>query len=75
MFGFDPHVFLAGLVFEQEMKRIDREHYDLTMWRGPMIEADIDWRVAPDYRPMIAEDIGYLSESSDRSTNENAPKR
>jgi hypothetical protein len=50
--------FVLGLGYwVEELKRSERSLYDSQMMRGPMIEADLDWRAPPDCRLMQEGDL------------------
>ena len=42
---------------KSEIAAMNRRFYDAIMARGPMIEADIDWREPRPYRPMLESDL------------------
>jgi hypothetical protein len=41
----------------KQRAEIERMDYEVRMMRGPMIEADLDDRIAADYRPMVEGDL------------------
>jgi hypothetical protein len=55
-FGLKPQIAASGYNAEFQ-KRMERLYYDVSLIRGPMIEADLDWRAPQERRAMVEGDL------------------